>query len=205
VPEEERDSVTDWITSLKAGDADAAQKLWRRYFESLVRLARDRLRGAPRAVADEEDAALSAFDSFVRGAARGRFPRLDDRDDLWRILVVITERKAFDQARHERQQKRGGGKVVEMPRPDAAEDRARDLAGGAGMMPTPEFAAMVVEECRRLMDHLRDDTLRTVARLRMEGYTNEEVADQLGCSLRTVARKLELIRGTWLGDVETAP
>ena len=68
------DCVTDWIASLKAGDADAAQKLWQRYFETLVRLARDRLRGAARTVADEDDAALSAFDSFVRGAARGRYP-----------------------------------------------------------------------------------------------------------------------------------
>ncbi len=81
---EHEDSVTVWLTSLKDGDAEAAQKLWSRYFEALVRLARDRLRGAPKAVADEEDAALSAFDSFVRGAARGRYPRLDDREDLWR-------------------------------------------------------------------------------------------------------------------------
>src|SRR5690349_4606330 len=90
-------SVTRWIGSLKAGDADAAQRLWERYFGALVRLAYARLRGAPRAAADEEDAALSAFDSFCRGAARGRYPRLDDRDDLWRLLVVITERKALDQ------------------------------------------------------------------------------------------------------------
>src|SRR5207237_3816674 len=103
-------SVTAWFESLKAGDADAAQKLWRRYFEALVRLARNRLRGAPKGVADEEDAALSAFDSFVRGAACGRYPRLDDRDDLWRLLVVITERKALDQAQREPRQTRGGGR-----------------------------------------------------------------------------------------------
>jgi hypothetical protein len=48
------DSVTIWIASLKVGDADDAQKLWPRYFETLVRLARDRLRGAPRTVADED-------------------------------------------------------------------------------------------------------------------------------------------------------
>ncbi len=74
-------SLTRWLESLKAGDADATQKHWERYFQALVRLARDRLRAAPRAVADEEDAALSAFDSFVRGAAHGRYPRLEDRDD----------------------------------------------------------------------------------------------------------------------------
>jgi DNA-binding NarL/FixJ family response regulator len=104
---DDEDSVTVWLAALKAGDADAAQKLWQRYFETLVRLARDRLRGAPRTVADE---------------------------------------------------------------------------------------------CRRLLGVLRDDSLRVVARLRMEGHSNKEVADQLGCSLRTVARKIELIRRCWLTE-----
>jgi DNA-directed RNA polymerase specialized sigma24 family protein len=193
---ENGDLVTIWIESLKAGDADAAEKLWRRYFEALVRLARDRLRGAPRAMADEEDAALNAFDSFVRGAARGRYPRLDDRDDLWRLLVVITERKALDQVQHERRQKRGGGKVVGMFGPDGA-DHPWALACVADGLPTPEYAAILADECRSSLDRLRDDSLRQVALLRMEGYTNEEVADRLRCSLRTVARKLELIRLRW--------
>jgi hypothetical protein len=151
-------SVTLWIESLKDGDAEAARALWGRYFETLVGLARARLKGMPHAVADEEDAALSAFDSFCRGAARGRYPRLEDRDDLWKLLVVITERKALDQA----------------------------------------------DECRSLLGQLRDDSLRAVALLRMEGYTSEEVSERLGLSLRTVARKLELIRRTWTekgGDV----
>src|SRR5262249_34579127 len=95
-------SVTAWLERLKAGEPTAAENLWARYFASLVRLARARLRGSPRAVADEEDAALSAFDSLCQGAARGHFPRLDDRDDLWRVLVVITERKAIDLAGRER-------------------------------------------------------------------------------------------------------
>jgi DNA-directed RNA polymerase specialized sigma24 family protein len=200
---ERGDSVTVWIEDLKAGDSDAAQKLWRRYFETLVRLSRDRLRGAPKAVADEEDAALSAFDSFVRGAACGRYPRLEDRDDLWRLLVVITERKVLDQAQHERRQKRGG-KVVGMPKPGDADHPGGGLACVAEAAPSPEFAAMVADECRSLLGRLRDDSLRQVARLRMEGYSNEEVAVQLGCSLRTVARKIELIRRTWTGKEAVA-
>jgi DNA-directed RNA polymerase specialized sigma24 family protein len=198
------DLVTIWIESLKAGDAEAAQKLWRRYFEALVRLARDRLRGASRAMADEEDAALNAFDSFVRGAARGRYPRLGDRDDLWRLLVVITERKALDQAQHERRQKRGGGKVVGMFGPQGADHPEGALACVADGLPTPEYAAILADECRSLLDRLRDDSLRQVALLRMEGYSNEEVADRLRCSLRTVARKLELIRLRWTQEEATA-
>src|SRR5260370_6120356 len=86
---ESEGSVTRWIGDLKSGGESAAQQLWERYFERLVRLARKKLQKArrPRAVEDEEDAALSAFDSFCRGVDRGRFPRLADRDDLWRLLV----------------------------------------------------------------------------------------------------------------------
>ena len=198
------DSVTRWLESLKAGDADAAQKLWRRYFEALVRLARERLRGAPKAVADEEDAALSAFDSFIRGAAHNRYPRLDDRDDLWRLLVVITERKALDQAQRERRQKRGGGKHRATPETSGGNGAGPGVAGFAAPEPTPEFAALVADECRCLLGRLRDDSLRQVARLRMEGFTIAEVADRLGCSLRTVARKIEIIRRTWMGEKTAA-
>ena len=83
-------SVSHWIVQLKAGNQAAAQELWEDYFQRLVRLARRRLRGRSRRAADEEDVALSAFDSFCRGAEQGRFPRLTDRDNLWRLLVVIT-------------------------------------------------------------------------------------------------------------------
>jgi DNA-directed RNA polymerase specialized sigma24 family protein len=193
-------SVTRWIASLKGGDHDAAQKLWERYFEALARLARGRLRGVNRAAADEEDAALSAFDSFCRGAARNRYPRLDDRDDLWRLLVVITERKALDQARRQRRLKRGSGRILGTPELADGDLEGRGVASVPAPEPTPEFAAMVADECNDLLGRLRDDSLRRVARLRMEGYTNEEIADRLGCSLRSVARKVELVRRTWLGE-----
>src|SRR4051812_45659239 len=95
-------AITRLIAPLKGGGEEAAREFWRRYFETLVRLARGRLKGARRAAADEEDVALSALDSFIASATSGRFPRLEDRDDLWRILVTITTRKAIDQMQHER-------------------------------------------------------------------------------------------------------
>jgi RNA polymerase sigma factor (sigma-70 family) len=192
-------SVTRWIGDLKAGDNPdaAASRLWHRYFAELVRLARARLGSSPRAASDEEDVALSAFHSLCEGAAQGRFARLDDRDDLWRLLATITARKAINQARHQRRQKRGGGR---------GRDEAALLAPGAspggldqlaGPVPTPEFTAMMGEECKRLLDALTDQTARQVALLRMEGYSGEEIASRLGCNRRTVTRKLELIRRRW--------
>jgi DNA-directed RNA polymerase specialized sigma24 family protein len=187
-------SVTEWLHQLKReGNASGAQELWQRYFARLVELARQRLRGTPRRAADEEDVALSAFDSFCRGVENGRFPRLEDRDDLWHVLVMITTRKAADLANHERCQKRGGGEVV----PASALDGADAFAELSSREPDPAFAAEVAETCRFLLDALGDDTLRAVAAAKMEGLTNEEIAQRLGKSLPTIERKLHGIRAIW--------
>ena len=193
-------SVTQWIDRLKAGDPDAAQKLWERYFRRLVGLARKKLRAAPRRAADEEDVALSAFDSFCRGAEQDRFPQLHDRLDLWQLLVLLTARKALDLAQHERRQKRGGGAVLDeaaLPGPADSSAPEAALEQIEGPEPTPAFAAQVAEEWLRLLERLDSPDLRVVALRKVEGCGNEEIAALLGCGLRTVERRLRLIRSIW--------
>jgi DNA-directed RNA polymerase specialized sigma24 family protein len=173
----------------------------------MVELARARLRdtwGKGRdAASDEEDAALSAFDSLCAGLARGQFPQLADRDDLWRLLVVITTRKVSASARRQLRQKRGGGHVHAAS--DLADRDSEDdvLARAVGSEPSPQFAAMVAEEYRQLLDRLGDDVLRKVAILRMEGFTTDAIAEQLGCARRTIARQLALIRKILAADVNS--
>ena len=193
------DSVTRWIALLKAGDPTAAEELWPRYFGRLVRLARKKLGGARRRAADEEDVALSAFDSFCRAAAQGRFPQLQDRDDLWQLLIVITDRKAVRMVHYERRQKRGGGEVLDEAalRHGQSAAEASPLAQIVGLEPSPDFAAQVGEECRRLLRALNDSELQRVAVLKMEGYTVEEIAEKSACVPRTVKRWLRLIRQIW--------
>ena len=190
-------SVTFWLGRLKAGDPTATQKLWEGYFQRLVRLARGRLQAAPRRAADEEDVALSAFDSFCRGVEEGRFPRLSDRDDLWQLLVLLTARKASNLVRLERRQRRGGGKVHNASALAAGPQDEAALANLIGREPDPEFAVQVAEECRRLLERLEDPTLQAIAVWKMEGHTNEEIADKLGRAVGTVERKLQLIRKIW--------
>jgi DNA-directed RNA polymerase specialized sigma24 family protein len=199
-------SITRWIGDLKAGDHRAAHHLWGRYFRRLVALARAKLGGAARAVADEEDAALSALHRLCDGAARGRFDRLRDRDDLWRLLVVITARKVIDLKKGQGRLRRGGGRVLT----EAALAGGGDADGSAGLLdaleqfaaagPSPEAAAQLAEEYQRRLEALGDASLRRVAELRLEGYGHDEIAERLGCARRTVARKLEMIRLAWEGD-----
>ena len=184
--------VTRWLQQLKAGDREAARALWERYFRRLVTLARDRLRALPRAAADEEDLALSAFDSFCRNAEEGRFPRLDDRDDLWQLLVLIANRKACDLAEYEGRERRDWRRTMPLDE-EGAEPFSAD--------PDPAVAAEVAEESGRLLSLLPDEQIRAIAVRKLEGYSNEEIAGLVGCSLATVERRLALIRKFWENEL----
>jgi DNA-directed RNA polymerase specialized sigma24 family protein len=111
------------------------------------------------------------------------------------------------QANRQGRQKRGGGRVVEEAvlfgrHLDASDGSLAGLEQIAAGGPSPEFAAIMAEECRKLLEALDDDSLRQVAISRMEGYNNDEIAARLGCARRTVARRLDLIRKTWLATGE---
>jgi RNA polymerase sigma factor (sigma-70 family) len=194
--------VSVWLDQLKSGDHSAARKLWEAYYRRLVGLAAARLQGAQRLAADEEDVALSAFASFCRGAEQGCFPQLADRDNLWRLLVTLTVRKAQHLLRDQQAQKRGGGAVLGESALLGADSAAP--ANGLDLVldrePTPEFAAEVTEECQRLLERLDNDEMRAIALRKIEGDTNEEIAARLGCAPRTVERRLQLIRRIWEGE-----
>lgn len=189
-------SVTGWFDSLQAGDRDAAEKLWQRFADRLIGLARKRLLAERRTAADEEDAVLSAFDSFCRSAEQGRFPRLGDRGDLWSLLVAITLRKVCDQIQREKRLKRGGGAVLSEAELGGGES-AFDLNDLIGNEPTPQMIAEMAEQSHRLLESLPDPTLRSIALWKMEGHTNEEIASKLDCARSTVQRKLDLIQARW--------
>jgi DNA-directed RNA polymerase specialized sigma24 family protein len=188
-------SVTRLIGMLKGGDRAAAQGLWETYFQRLVGLARARLQNTARRVADEEDVALSAFDSFCRRAECGGFPQLQDRDDLWQLLFVLTVRKAINLVHYQGRCVRGAGRVQSL-----ADLEGLGVESILGPEPTPELAAEMSDECRRLLDRLGDPTLRSVALWKMEGFTNREIAERLGCVEHTVERKLRSIRQIWSGE-----
>ena len=192
-------SITRWIAELEFGRADEAQEeLWRRYFHRLVGLAHLKLGETPRTVADEEDVATAALNSFFGGMAVGQFPSLRNRDELWPLLAKITYHKALDQQRYLLAEKRGGGRV----RGDSAMTGPSDsLAEWPAALVEeelrPDFLVAIGEQCDRLMALLPDDQLRTIARRRLEGYKNAEIAKELGVIERTIERRLSLIRSLW--------
>ena len=195
-------SVSRWLQGLRIGDHADIERLWDRYFHRLVALRVARLARSDRRERDEEDVALSAFQSFCDRAGRGQFPRLDDREDLWRLLATITARKAIRAIEHQTRQKRGGGKVLG----ESAFMREGQIDEGMAQFlsrePTPEAAAQFAEAVERLLDDLEDTTLKTIALRRLEGHSSQEIGAELGISARSVDRKLEAIREIWGGEPE---
>jgi RNA polymerase sigma factor (sigma-70 family) len=197
-------SITHLLDALKNGNQAAAQPLWERYHSRLMGLARQVLHSSPRGHADEEDVVQNAFNSFFQGVANGRFPQLNDRDNLWRLLVVLAARRAIDQVRRERRQQPAGvtpGSDPSISLLVGLDDDAV-LEQVVAREPTPELAAELVEQYENLLNRLGDATLRQLAIWKLEGFTNGEIAAKFGCSRRTVIRKLETIRLIWSTEPE---
>ena len=187
-------SVTKLIARVKAGDAAAAQELLARYFRRLLGVARTKLRGKYLGAADEEDVVQSALVGFFLGTEKGQYSQLHDRDDLWHLLVKITTRKAQKLVRHDEAQKR-----KRAPSPGSAEAVAGDARALEVVDPkaAPDVEMLAAEEIERLLGLLGDSQLRSIAVWKWEDYTNEEIAAMLGCTTRTIERKLNVIQAFW--------
>ena len=211
-PSSSPSSVTQWLERVQNGrDDDAAQRLWQRYWRQLAAIAKRRLRelGARCRAEDEADAVQEAFAAFFRRIEEGAYPDCRDRNDLWCLLVKIADSKARQLARGERRQKRGKGNV----RGDSAVigsssargnafDRLADVSRPLRVLemtldePSEAFVDQLLDtvtDCYGALDQME----RQVIRGRLQGYTNGEIAAQIGCVTRTVERKLKVIRSRW--------
>jgi DNA-directed RNA polymerase specialized sigma24 family protein len=194
-------SITQWIHALRAGDPQAARRLWERFFQRMKDLARPESR--PQVTGgtyDEEDVALSAFANFCRGLREGSYPDLDSRDGLWSLLGTITLHKARDRARQARALKRGGGAVVHSLSAQGPEEEVDPLEDVAERTPPPDLMALMTEQCQVLVGLLDDPELEALVWLKLEGHTNEEIAERLGYTRRTIQRMLQVVRRLWESD-----
>jgi RNA polymerase sigma factor (sigma-70 family) len=181
-------SITRLIRAMRAGRNSAVGPLLEAYFDRLVQLARKRLQDLPGMAAYDEDVALRSFHSLcqrIRDPARPL--DLTSRDDLWRLLATRTISRAIDLIRRHRPGEVPGDHDVEQL---------------LNREPTPEQAAEVADECRRLLDMLGDPELRQIALWKVEGYTNEQIAARLDCVPRTVERKVGRIRLLWKHELK---
>lgn len=164
----------------------------------LVQLARRRYRSVSNPAFDEEDLVQGVFSALWAAATSGRLENVHGRDDLWWLLLAITRRKAINRQKHETRQKRGGGKAEQHSVGSYSEDSSFFHPTSADPRQPPADLILVLdEEQQRLLNLLPDDTLRSIALWKLDGYTHEEIANKLMITPRTVVRKVNLIRECW--------
>lgn len=190
-----------WLRQLESGDPNSAEELFQHFCSRLQSLIANQIPASVRTTYDADDAAVSAFHSLFIGIREQRY-RFVNRTDFWRLLLTIAERKIAKRIRFETQEKRDirrrlQNSVFVTPSSGTQQDASGEVNSLPSCEPTPAFAAEVAETCKNLLGALPDDSCRTIALLMLENYTAEEVAMKLGCTRRTVQRKLLVIRRTW--------
>jgi DNA-directed RNA polymerase specialized sigma24 family protein len=175
------------ISLVRSGDQDAAEVVFDRYAQQLARLAERHLSRRVAQRVDGDDVTQSVFRTFFRRTEDGEF-QIRSSDQLWKLLVTITIRKAQMQGR-----RHGAGKR------DAtleANDSVALLAA-MGREPGPDEARILDDEIERVLrtvpDHQRD-LYRQVLELKLAGHSNREVAGQLNLQPRYIDRMIERLQ-----------
>jgi len=192
---EDNEPITLWIDQMRQGDDESVRLIWENFVDRLLIVAKNKLQAANRSSYDEEDAVLSAFKSFCAGVRRGQYPQLRDREDLWRLLFVITARKVADRFAFQSRDKRDVRREVAVGDLKSSINPIGDQL--VSSEPSPEFLAECTDQLNFLLDQLQLDDLKKVALSKMEGYTNQEIAQIMKLSLTTIERKLRTIREIW--------
>ncbi len=185
-------SVTRWINELKKGDAAAADLLWQFLQSRLIALASRQVGFS--VSYDKEDVALDAFATLCEGIREGRY-EIANRNALWSLLGVITINGARKRSRNEKRLRRGGSFTR-----TKSNDKTLDSITTNELSPEDSYFAL--EECKRLLSILPNENLKRLAVLKVDGYTNEEVAEIMNCTRRSVQRRLKLIREIWTNELD---
>jgi RNA polymerase sigma-70 factor (ECF subfamily) len=175
------------LDALQAGDEDAARELFDRYAEQLVLLARKRISQRLASRIDAEDIVQSVFRTFFHRARQGQF-HLEEPDDVCKLLARITVHKTFRQIAYHRRAKRDAGQ--EAGQGDHAQDLLLKLLTGE---PTPEEATAFLDQLEHFLNLLKPEE-RKILELRMEGYSNAEITEQLGTHDRKIRRLMVKVR-----------
>jgi RNA polymerase sigma-70 factor (ECF subfamily) len=186
------------IDGLRDGTRTVVREFCDRYGKSLERLAEKHLTGGMRRRVGAEDVVQSACRTFLRRAQIGEF-ELADAQGLWGLLCAITLTKVREQKRYHLRQKRGLDREVHPA--DVSPGNGARLFDRADSEPTPAEAAEFADQFTQLVAGL-DDEERQLVDLKLQQCTNEEIAERMGCSERTVRRILKRVQSALTRQLE---
>ncbi len=183
------DSFEDLVARLEQGDEDAAEEVYQRYANGLIRMAHSHLDQRMRQKFDAEDVLQSVFRSFFQRQVSNPF-QLEDWDSLWNLLIRITLNKCGRRIEFYRAAKRS---VQQETNEQPLDPESRDALLCLTREPTPDEAAMLSDTIDKITGPL-SDLERQVFEQTLQGYTATEIGEQVNRSSRHVRRILDQLR-----------
>lgn len=185
----------DWdrlIVGLREGDPEVVTEFYNRHMQALRAIADNHIAPGLRRRVAASDVVQSVFQSFFHGAQAGRF-QFADNEKLWSLMCAITLTKVREKIRYHLREKRNVNRETQ---PVGSSDQAHNADGlellSAGEL-SSEVAVEFSEQFEKLMAAL-DDEEQQVLSLKMEDRTNDEIAQSVGISERTVRRIVQRLR-----------
>ena len=169
------------LRGVNAGTASGAEKLDREYRQKLHALADRGMDDRLRRREDPEDIVQSVLRTVFRRAVQGQL-YFEHNSELWRLLETVTRHKIIKHAQYQNAQKRT---------PKAEEHRDADAL--LDREPTAEEQAIAKDLIDHLLEGL-DQSYEKIALLLAEGYSEQAIAQQLGCTRRAVTTKIGRLR-----------
>ena len=196
--------ITMFLKNSRGIGEEGAQAIWESYLPKLMRVIENKLRNSPKRAVDSEDIAQNAMLSLFNGLKENKFDSVANRDELWALLVTITARKVTRERRRAMAKKRGEGNT----RGESVFVVAGQVDDYYGINQVldenqmPESADRVLETYEELLPEISDQKTRDTVMLRMEGYTNPEIAERMKCSVSRVEQRISKIRKAWQSELD---
>jgi RNA polymerase sigma-70 factor (ECF subfamily) len=183
------ESFAELMQRLRGGEDSAAHEVFQRYARQLVALARKQLHPQLGAKVDAEDVVQSAYKSFFLRHRAGKL-EVGNWNSLWKLLLLITLRKCADRVEYFRAERRNTSREVSRDQPPS---ESGTWLEAIDREPTPVEAAILTETVQHLLSVLEIDE-RPILELSLQGYTTQEISEQLGRAERSVRRLRERVR-----------
>jgi RNA polymerase sigma factor (sigma-70 family) len=176
----------------RSGDQAAWRELFDASYPKVLRAIRRKLNSqAMRSLYDSTDFIGDVWKSLAEKPENFDFSTFDD---LQRFLAKAAERKIIDEYRRLHAQKND----IDRHRPLSAWGRSGDgVPEPRSPDPTPSQVAQATEVRENLLSGQTGDD-RLVIELKQQNYSNEEIAERTGRSLRTIQRFLKSLGDSWL-------
>ena len=182
-PPEEQALIDLW----RHGDQNAARQIVERYFDRMLMLARRRISQRLASRVDPEDIVQSVFRTFFVRLKDGQFV-FQDQDDLCKLLMRITLHKTLRQVAFHKAAKRDP--TLETNQGQAHQEQLLTILDRE---PNAEATVTFLDQLEHFLDRLEPET-RQIIEMRLQGYTNDEISQQLGIYDRKIRRAVERVR-----------